>query len=284
MPRQPRLKGKDLYHHIYAWGNNRNAIFKDAKHYNQYLNFLKNNASYYKIKVIAYALMKWHVHLFLFDPYGKVSEFMKCLHGDYAKFFNRILNRVGHVFGERFNNRVVQLNNYGLWLSRYIHRQPLEAGLVKDPKDYPWTSYRVYIGLAPKGFLAPEVILNQFGHGDDAYQRYQNFVLGVDVGPVDWDESADLITGDKKFVKGIRGLINDKDDEEFNEDLLEVLSKRLKVKSDLLLNPTGRAMRRLRHKAFIILQKKYGLSATQIARIFKVSTMAVVKVLKKCRY
>ncbi|OPX18389.1 hypothetical protein BXT86_01475 [candidate division WOR-3 bacterium 4484_100] len=284
MPRQPRLKGKGLYHHIYAWGNNRNAIFKDTKHYKQYLDFLKDYTSYYKIKVIAYALMKWHVHLFLFDPSGKVSELMKCLHGGYAKFFNRILSRVGHVFGERFNNRVVQLNNYGLWLSRYIHRQPIEAGLVKDPKDYPWISYRVYIGLAPKGFLAPEVILDQFGRGKDAYQRYQNFVLGVEVGPVDWDESSDLITGDEKFVKDIRGLINDKDDEEFDEDLLEVLSKRLKVKTDLLLNPTGRTMRRLRHKAFVMLQKKYGLSATQIARIFKVSTMAVVKVLKRCRY
>lgn len=282
MPRKFRLKGKRLFHHIYAWGNDRHPVFKADEHYVRYLDYLGYYSLRYKIEVIAYALMEWHVHLFLFDIFGRISEFMKSLHGGYAQFFNRVAKRVGHVFGERFNNRIVQPNNYGLWLSRYIHRQPIEAGIINDPKDYPWTSYKAYLGLAPMSFLKPTVILEQFGRGRAACQRYRDFVLGVEDGPVSWGKASGLIIGDKKFIEEIEELIeNDNGDEWRDEDLLKILSGQLKVEPELLLKPHGSEIRKLRHKAFTILDKKYRLSAVRIARIFKVSAMAVVKVLKK---
>jgi len=71
---------------------------------------------------------------------------------------------------------------------------------------------------------------------------------------------------------------DEKDDEWLDEDLLKVLGRRLKVKPELLLNPRGY---KLRHKAFVILTVKYGISAARVARLFKVSATAVVKVLKK---
>ncbi|MEO0227943.1 MAG: transposase [candidate division WOR-3 bacterium] len=282
MPRKFRLKGKRLYHHIYAWGNDRHPVFKADEHYAKYLDYLGYYSLRYKIEVIAYALMEWHVHLFLFDVFGRISEFMKSLHGEYAQFFNRVTRRVGHVFGERFNNRIVQPNNYGLWLSRYIHRQPVDAGIVNDPKDYPWTSYRAYLGLAPRGFLKPAVILEQFGHGGVAVERYREFVLGVEDGPVNWRKVADSIIGDAKFIEKIEVSIDDgKEDEWQAEDLLKALSGQLKVKVESLLEPRGYKMREIRHKAFVILAAKYGLSAARIARMFKVSATAVAKVLKK---
>ena len=60
----------------------------------------------------------------------------------------RILSneRTIHVFGNRFKNKVVDANSYGLWLSQYIHRQVVEAGLVSNPENYEWTSYHTYIG------------------------------------------------------------------------------------------------------------------------------------------
>jgi len=282
VPRKSRLKGKRLYHHIYAWGNDRHPVFKDDEHYVKYLEYLGYYGLRYKMQVIAYALMTWHVHLFLFDVSGKLSEFMKSLHGEYAQFFNRVAKRVGHVFGERFNNRIVQPNNYDLWLSRYIHRQPVAAGLINDPKDYQWTSYRAYIGLAPRGFLKPAVILDQFGRGGAASQPYREFVLGVEDGPVNWRKASGSIIGEAKFIEEIEESIDDDQDDGWSdEDLLKVLSGRLKVKPELLLKPRGLAMRKLRHKAFAILAEQYGLSAARVARMFKVSATAVVKVLKK---
>mgnify|MGYP002155005968 CR=1 FL=1 len=107
---------------------------------------------------------------------------MENLHGDYAQYFNKDTKRVGHVFGERFNNKIVQANEYSIWLSRYIHRQALTAGLVDDPKDYPWTSYRKYLGLEYKDFIKSDIVLEQFGtdHGGRVALRYKEFVKDGD--------------------------------------------------------------------------------------------------------
>ena len=111
MARRPRLFGEELYHHIYAWGNNQQAIFVTDKHYERYINFLGRYSRDNQIDMIAYALMQSHVHLFVYDRLGKISLFMNELHGEYAQYFNHVTGRVGHVFGERFNNKVVQANN-----------------------------------------------------------------------------------------------------------------------------------------------------------------------------
>ena len=187
MARRPRLFGEELYHHLYAWGNNRQAIFIDDQHYVRYLNFVEKYSKEYRVDIIAYALMQTHIHLFVYDLRGKVSQFMNSLHGEYAQYFNHMTGRVGHVFGERFNNKIVQANEYGLWLSRYIHRQALNAGLVRDPRDYPWTSYPRYVGETALDFVKPDVILEQFGNEQERISRYEEFILGVAKGPIDWD-------------------------------------------------------------------------------------------------
>ena len=89
MPKKPRLKGDRLYHHIYAWGNDRHPVFKCQSHYQKYLTYLELFSLRCDISVIAYALMEWHIHLFLYDKYGKLSKFMNNLHGEYARFFNK---------------------------------------------------------------------------------------------------------------------------------------------------------------------------------------------------
>ncbi len=282
MARGPRLKGEALYHHIYAWGNDRNPIFKSDSHYEKYLEYLASYASRYSINIIAYGLMEWHIHLFLFDSLGKLSQFMNNLHGRYAQFFNRVTKRVRHVFGERFNNKIVQVNNYGLWLSRYIHRQAVETGIVNDPIDYPWTSYRAYIGLTSKGFLKPGIILEQFGQGKVAFRQYEEFIMGEDDGPINWAKTTGSIIGDKEFIETLKDSKEENKEKKLNnKDLIENVSKQLHIRPELLLNPQGWPDRRLRHQAFAILVNKYGISATEVARAFKVSPMAVIKALKK---
>jgi putative transposase len=185
-----RLRGEDLYHHIYAWGNDRHAVFKESDHYRMYLYFLSKFSTSFDVNIIAYALMEWHVHLFIYDKLNHISDFMMKLHGDYAQYFNKDTKKVGHVFGERFNNKIVANDFYGKWLSRYIHRQAVEAKLVDDPKEYQWTSYRVYLGLEKSKFLKPNVILEQFGNDKDnwhmAQLAYEEFVLSDGDGPIDW--------------------------------------------------------------------------------------------------
>ena len=184
-------------------------------------------------------------------------------------YAERIYIIVGHVFGERFNNKIVQANEYGLWLSRYIHRQPLEAGLVEDPIDYPWTSYLLYIGAdKSEGMenstliaLKNEFIMQSFGGGKTAQCRYQEFVMGDDDGPVEW--------GTKKIAFAIEH---------------EILSRAMLecgLPSRVLVNPRGITERLRRQEVIRILHAKYGYKTRPLARALQMSHSTIVEILRK---
>jgi putative transposase len=255
-----RARGENVYHHIYAWGNDRHPVFKEPKHYRKYLILLEKYATSFKIDVIAYALMKSHVHLFLYDKLSNISEFMMKLHGDYAQFYNKVNERVGHVFGERFNNKIVSANIYGKWLSRYIHRQAVEAGLVENPADYPWTSYCIYIGKEKKKFLKSEVILTQFGNGEERLRIYQEFVLNNDDGPLDW--SGRVL---KLVARG---------------DFISHVCRELKVDRSVLLNPHGADERQIRHQAVKLLVENYGYKPAHVAHALGLSRASITNILR----
>lgn len=282
--RRPRKFGKELYHHIYAWGNNRQAIFITDQHYDRYLGFLERYSIDNQIKVIAYALMQSHVHLFVYDRQGKLSQFMNSLHGEYAQYFNRVTGRVGHVFGERFNNKIVQANEYGLWLSRYIHRQAVEAGLVTDPIYYPWTSYHKYLGLKPSCFVKPGVILDQFGEGMQSAEKYEEFVKGTSNGPIDWSMKSAEIVGNEGFHRAIQeSLASGCQKNITDKQIYELVIERFKVEPHMLSTTRGWEEKRVRRKIMVWLINKLGLKPARVARLFSVSNATVHRALVRKR-
>ena len=258
---RPRICGEDVCHHIYAWGNDHHPVFKSVEHYKKYLIMLERYALYFDVDIIAYALMESHVHLFIYDKHKNISLFMMNLHGHYARYYNKINERVGHVFGERFNNKIVQANVYGKWLSRYVHRQAVEAGIVEDPADYPWSSYRGYMRLEKNRFIKPDLILMQFGEDENRLREYRAFVLSDDDGPVDWSKRGFvLVSGD---------------------DLVHFVSKEMNIDMDILLHPKGIREKRLRHSAIRVLHERYGYKPSLLASIFGLSKGALAKILLK---
>ncbi|UCD05034.1 MAG: transposase [candidate division WOR-3 bacterium] len=280
MPRRPRKLGEKLYHHIYAWGNNRQAIFITDEHYEKYLNFLERYSTDNQIEVIAYALMQSHIHLFVYDQLRKVSQFMNSLHGEYAQYFNRVTGRVGHVFGERFNNKIVQANEYGLWLSRYIHRQAVEAGFVTDPRYYQWTSYHKYLGAEPLGFIKPDVILEQFGVESERVRNYTEFVVGAADGPVDWNVKSSIVVGNKKFKEDVLAKqVFGKRRSPSTENIFRLVSERFRVDHELLSNARGLEEKRLRREIVRFLVEVVGLRRSSVAHLCHLTCMAVQKML-----
>ncbi len=258
---KPRLRGTNLYHHIYAWGNDHHPVLKDLLHYNRYLSLLEIQSHDFNIEIIAYALMKTHVHLFVFDKVNNISAFMQKLHGEYGKFYNRSSQRIGHVFGERYNNKIVVNNLYGKWLSRYIHRQAVEAKIIADPSQYEWTSYHAYIGKQKIKFLRPEVILSQFGTSADRIERYRQFVLNEENGPVDW--------GNLKLK-----IIN-------TSMIIDHLCSELRINRKNVINPRSHIERKQRYKALKILREQYGLRRYDICKIFGISYRMLSKIVSK---
>lgn len=278
----PRISGTDLYHHVYARGNDRHPIFKEERHYLKYLHLLQKYSSSSRIEIIAYALMRSHVHLFVHDPRDTISDFMFNLHGHYARYFNQDTGRVGHVFSERYNNKIVQPNNYALRLSRYIHLQAVEAGLVENPHDYPWTSYRIYSGRQTNKFLKTEVILDQFGVGSDRFRMYEKFVCDQDSEPIDWLDARQLIVGDDAYKKKLGENYNVFKRNVISKPIIEeTVISILGLDKRIWINPRGKSERSLRHKAIRMLKNNYLYSESDIARIFKLSVAAISRVLNK---
>lgn len=133
-------------HHITARGNDKQALFVDDGDRRTFLRVLSDACSRHGAVVLAFCLMDNHVHLIVQDRRTKLSQILQQLNGSYAQRFNRRHGRTGHVFEGRFWNSPLQSDDYLVVATEYVHRNPLEAGMVVDLAAYPWSSYPVYLG------------------------------------------------------------------------------------------------------------------------------------------
>jgi hypothetical protein len=122
--------------------------------------------------------MSNHFHLLLETPQGNLSEIMQHINGAYTTYFNVKRKRVGHLFQGRFKAILVEADEYAAELSRYIHLNPVRAGMAVKPEEYPWSSYHAYIGnTAAPEWLITDFILGSFaGSAANVRKKYQLFV------------------------------------------------------------------------------------------------------------
>lgn len=143
MARLPRLFIKDCPQHIIQRGNNRQAIFFADEDYTVYLDKLKDFSEKYQVKVHAYVLMTNHVHLLVSTEHeGAISKMMQSIGRYYVLYINKTYQRTGTLWEGRYKSTLVDSDNYLLTLMRYIEMNPVRAGMVDHPVDYPWSSYQ----------------------------------------------------------------------------------------------------------------------------------------------
>ena len=128
-------------------GNDGIPIFHDDKDRLMFMELLGEEAVRCGWLVHDYTLMGNHFHLVIETPECTLSIGMHHLLTTYVRRFNQRHRRRGHLFGDRFKNILVQQEEYGLTLSRYIALNPVRAGLARRPEDWPWSSYAVRAGL-----------------------------------------------------------------------------------------------------------------------------------------
>jgi len=114
-----------------------------------------------------------HYHLMIETPNANLSQGMRQLNGVYTQRFNRQHGRPGHVFQGRYKAILVEKESHLLEVCRYIVRNPIAAGMVKEAGEWPWSSYRATAGLAPvERFTTVRWVLGQFGGSHERYQTY----------------------------------------------------------------------------------------------------------------
>ncbi len=156
MPRPQRLNIPDIPQHITQRGNNRQACFYAEDDYRLYLDFLGVACRTHDCSLHAYCLMTNHVHLLMTPstPAG-VSRVLQDLSRDFVRSINRIYRRTGTLWEGRFKSSLVDTHRYCLTCYRYIELNPVRAGMVRHPADYPWSSYHCNANGSPVAPVTP---------------------------------------------------------------------------------------------------------------------------------
>ncbi|ADU32125.1 transposase [Evansella cellulosilytica] len=145
MPRKPRKKSKTAIYHIMLRGINKQTIFEDDNDKHKFLETLAKYKVISCFELYGYCLMDNHVHLLMMETKEPISTIMKRISSSYVYWYNRKYHRCGHLFQERFKSESVESARYFITVLRYIHQNPLRAGLVESVFDCKWTSIHEYL-------------------------------------------------------------------------------------------------------------------------------------------
>lgn len=145
MPRKARQKSPNGIYHIMLRGINKQTIFEDDEDKTKFLETVNKYKDICKYQIYSYCLMDNHVHLLLKELEETISTAIKRISSSYVYWYNLKYERCGHLFQERFKSENVDNVAYFLTVIRYIHQNPLKAGLVDHIFEYKWTSLNEYI-------------------------------------------------------------------------------------------------------------------------------------------
>jgi len=180
MPRKARIDAPGALQHIIVRGINRRKIFFDDSDCDDFLDRLGSILSDSKTSCFAWAFMTNHLHLLFRTGTAPIATVMRRLLTGYAVSFNRRHRRHGHLFQNRYKSILCQEDPYLLELVRYIHLNPLRAGIVKELKvldTYPYCGHCALMGKTEHGFQDVDYILNLFGGKiAEARRLYLEFV------------------------------------------------------------------------------------------------------------
>ncbi len=176
MARPLRIEYPGAWYHVMNRGSGRRWIFRSEAQRHYFLALLAETAERFNAEWHAYCLMGNHYHLMVRTPEGNLRRIMRYLNGLYTQHFNRAERKDGALFRGRYKAILVDAEAYWLELSRYIHRNPLAAGIVEALGEYPWSSYRAYAGLEKTpDWLTTGFILHAIGQRRRR-RRYAEFV------------------------------------------------------------------------------------------------------------
>lgn len=197
MPRAARIHAPGYVFHIISRCMNREFLIDGPAERTRYLSLLERGMMRSNAKVMAWCIMSNHVHLILRAGEEPLWRLLKRVNTGYAQWRNRRTRRLGPVFADRYRSILVEEDLYLKELVRYIHLNPVRAGLATRPEESDWSSHRAVLGLGPvHEWFDPTGVLELFGADTaSAKTAYEEFVLdgiGLPRSPLlsgdGWDE------------------------------------------------------------------------------------------------
>jgi putative transposase len=240
MARPLRVEFPGAWYHLTARGNERRAIFRSDWDRERFLDLLGELRVRFEVRIHAYVLMSNHYHLIVETAQGQLSRALHWLNVSYTVWFNRRHGRSGHLFQGRFKGILLDVEEHGAALSRYVHLNPVRLvrfGLGKKQRaqsraglgvaatreavserraalrQFEWSSYRAYIGMEkPQSWLYVEelraMVGGPRGKAAESYRRYVEEALrdGLQESPLE-EVEAQLVLGGAALLSRVRGLL-----------------------------------------------------------------------------
>jgi len=213
MARALRIQYPGAYYHVTCRGNDRKRIFGDDKDRNEFLKLLENSLDVYRVNLYSYVLMSNHFHFLIQTPAGNLSEFMRHFNVCYTGYYNYRHSRSGHLYQGRYKSFLVDVDNYLLEVSRYLHLNVVRVYNLKtaslDEKinlleSYKWSSLPGYISKNKiEKFVKYDLILSLSG-SRASYYKFILEGLNKDIkDPFKGIKNGGILGGDK-FLKKIK--------------------------------------------------------------------------------
>ncbi|MCM3118443.1 transposase [Neobacillus sp. MER 74] len=164
MSREKRIWIPNRFYHIDCRGNRRDPLFRNATDFHAFLHILDQLHEKTPFEIASYCLMTNHYHLQIRSPEIPFSKLMSLLNKRYANYYNTKYRLTGHVYEKRYYDKVIEDKEGMLAVSRYIHLNPVEAKMVKQPEYYPWSSFYLYRyqSTVPLRFMKMDCLLDYY--------------------------------------------------------------------------------------------------------------------------
>lgn len=290
MGRRPRLHYPGAFYHVISRGNRRQKIFQSQGDFRQFESLLREIREQTGFTLYAYVLMPNHFHLLMQVAEKPLSKVMQSLLYRYTRYYNQRYRQVGHLFQGRYKAIVCDKESYLLELVRYLHLNPVRARMVREPRGYPWSSHRVYLGDKDGVGIAVEEILSRWSkRKKQAVAAYEQFVLDeVEQGHREdyYRVKEQRYLGDEEFVEKVERRV---------ERVERVLPVRMTVEEivdrigreygktprEILGRGRGRREAELRAIVSYVGREIGGLKLTQAAKVFARDVSALSLGVKK---
>ena len=178
MPRTARIAPKEFVYHVLTRGNNRQVIFKGEDDYLKYIEIIEKYKEKYLFQLYHYVLMTNHVHLVI-EPSqagGELYQIMKGINLSYAQHFKNKYKYTGHFWQDRFKSIIVSNDEYLLACGSYVELNPVRARMVKEPKEYRWSSYMANAYGKKDDLVDGHVIYGTLFSDENIRKEYRKFV------------------------------------------------------------------------------------------------------------
>jgi REP-associated tyrosine transposase len=284
MARKSRIHYPGAFYHVILRGNAGDPIFfDDSDRYRFYL-ILQYAVEKFRCRIHAICLMNNHIHLVVQVDETPLSRIMQNVSLRFTKWINYSRSRTGHLFQGRYKALLIDADAYLQELVRYVHLNPVRAGIVATVDEYPWSGHRGYLGKEFIPWFTTDYVLSTFSHGiEQSREEYESFVRdGMREGRRNEFHSGTCegrLLGDASFTDEILLRVNQKGEREYSlDEIVNMVCARFLISEEKLKAPGKiRPMTEARAVAAAIVQMSPHVMLTDLAKLLNRDVSALGK-------